>query len=151
YNNPTPTGEAFDPFGFGANYLGNEITVRGANGYSASGRAILDYDGVYPSLYKTQTTRRSVSGQVNYHLLSSLDVSGGGRVEDESGFTDSGTRSTTSRTNGGGFVEAQGRLLERVYANAGVGVEHNAVFGTAVTPRVSVAAYLHTASTTTDR
>jgi vitamin B12 transporter len=147
YDNPTPTGEAFDPFGFGANYLGNDVTVRGANGYSASGRAILDYSGVYPSLYKTETTRRSVSGQVNYHLASSLDISGGGRVEGESGSTDSGTRTSTSRTNGGGFVEAQGRVLERIYANAGLGVEHNAVFGTAVTPRVSVAAYLHTAST----
>lgn len=150
YDNPTPTGEAFDPFGFGANYLGNEVTVRGANGYSATGRAILDYDGVYPSLYKTETKRRSVSGQVNYQVFSSLDIAGGARVEDESGFTDAGTRSTTSRTNGGGFVEAQGRLLDRVYANAGVGVEHNAVFGNAVTPRVSVAAYLHTASTQND-
>lgn len=150
FDNPTPSGEAFDPFGFGANYLGNEVTIRGANGYSASGRAILDYGGVYPSLFKTETTRRSVLGQVNYHLLSALDVSGGGRVEHESGFTDSGTRSDTARTNGGAFVEAQGRVLDRVYANAGVGVEHNAVFGNAVTPRVSVAVYLHTASAPND-
>jgi vitamin B12 transporter len=150
YDNPAPTGEAFDPFGFGANYLGNQVTIRGANGYSATGRAILDYSGVYPSLYRTETTRRSVSGQVNYQLASSLDISGGARVEHESGFTDSGTRSDTARTNGGGFVEAQGRLLDRIYANAGVGVEHNAVFGTAVTPRLSIAAYLHTASTPND-
>jgi vitamin B12 transporter len=147
YDNPTPTGEVSDPFGSGfPNYLGDPVIIRGANGYTVSGRAILDYGGVFPSIYKTETTRRVLTGQANYHLLPSLDLSGGARVEHEDGFTDSGTRSETTRTNGGAFVEAQGRLLDRVYANAGVGVEHNEVFGNAVTPRVSVAAYLRTAS-----
>ena len=36
-----------------------------------------------------------------------------------------------------------------VYVNAGVGYEHNAAFKSAVTPRVSVAAYLHQATTGT--
>jgi len=146
YDNQTPSGEPYDPFGFGANYLGDTVTIRGANGYSATGRAILDYQGVYPSIYTTETSRRSLSGQANYQLFPALDIAGGAHVERESGFTDSGTRSETARTNGGAFVEAQGRLLERLYANAGVGVEHNAVFGTVATPRVSIAAYLHTAS-----
>ncbi len=144
--NPTPTGEPFDPFGFGANYLGQLMTIHGANGYSATGQAILDYSGTYPTTYLASTTRRGVTGQVNYQLLPSLDISGGAHVEHESGFTDSGTRSTTDRTNGGAFIEAQGHLVDRVYANAGVGVEHNEVFGTVATPRVSVAAYLRTAS-----
>ena len=48
YVNPTPTGEAFDPFGFGANYLGNQVTITGANGYSATGHAILDFGGHLP-------------------------------------------------------------------------------------------------------
>ena len=33
FENPSPTGEPFDPFGFGPNYLGKNVTVRGANGY----------------------------------------------------------------------------------------------------------------------
>src|SRR5262249_34021514 len=28
--NPTPTGEPFDPFGFGPNYLGRTVTIHGA-------------------------------------------------------------------------------------------------------------------------
>jgi len=49
--NPSPTGVYSDPFGFGGNYLGNKVTITGANGYSVSGRAILDYGGVYPQPY----------------------------------------------------------------------------------------------------
>jgi vitamin B12 transporter len=147
YDNPTPSGEPSDPFGSGfPNYLGNQVTIRGANGYSVTGRGILDFSGVFPSIFKTETTRRVLNGQVNYHLFPSLDLSGGARVEHEDGFTDSGTKSETTRTNGGAFVEAQGHVLDRIYANVGVGVEHNEVFGNAVTPRVSIAAYLRTAS-----
>ncbi|GIT67879.1 MAG: hypothetical protein Ct9H300mP25_13510 [Acidobacteriota bacterium] len=50
-DNRTPTGEAFDPFGFGANYLGDEVTIVGSNGFQTTGRAILDYGGVYPSIF----------------------------------------------------------------------------------------------------
>ena len=46
--NPTPTGQPFDPFGFGPNYLGNVVTVTGANGDSVTGQAILDFGGTYP-------------------------------------------------------------------------------------------------------
>src|SRR5262249_51001068 len=47
--NPTPTGEPFDPFGFGPNYLGNTVTIAGANGYSVTGQGTLDFSGTYPS------------------------------------------------------------------------------------------------------
>ena len=49
YINPTPTGTPFDPFGFGANYLGNTVTLTGADGATVTGRAILDFGGTYPS------------------------------------------------------------------------------------------------------
>jgi len=56
-------------------------------------------------------------------------------------------RSVSERTNGGAYVEARASV-NRVYANGGFGVDHNAVFGTAVTPRVSAAAYLRSPSST---
>ena len=140
--NPTPTGDPFDPFGFGPNYLGQTVTIHGANGTSATGRAILDFAGQYPQVFDSSTSRRSLTAQTDYAFSSHAGVSGGGRFEDETGFTDSGTRSTTTRHNGGAFVEARGALGERVYAAGGVGLDHNAVFGFAATPRVSVATYL---------
>lgn len=140
--NPSPTGEPFDPFGFGPNYLGQTVTIRGGNGTSATGRAILDFGGQYPQVFDSSTTRRAITAQTDYRFPRSLSVSAGFRFEDEAGFTDSGTRSATTRHNGGAFVEARESLGERVYLAGGTGFDHNAVFGFAVTPRVSVASYL---------
>ena len=53
FENPSPTGQPFDPFAgtpfdSGPNYLGNVVTIKGANGYSVTGQAILDFSGTYP-------------------------------------------------------------------------------------------------------
>jgi iron complex outermembrane receptor protein/vitamin B12 transporter len=149
--NPTPTGEPFDPFGFGANYLGNTVTIRGANGYSVTGRAILDFGGGFPSLFTAHTTRRLISGKASYRVTSALDVSGGGRFEREEGFTQfqSNPLSESERNNGGAFVE--GRVsVPRLFVSGGVGFEHNAVFENAASPRLSVAAYLRQPSAGAD-
>jgi iron complex outermembrane receptor protein/vitamin B12 transporter len=141
--NPSPTGEPFDPFGFGSpNYLGDVVTLTGANGYSATGQAILDYSGVYPILYDANTTRRSGYGQMTGHLADWLDLSAGARVDHEDGFTIyAGDRSASTRTNAGAFTEAR-ITLHRLFASAGLGYDHNAIFQSAVTPRASVAFYL---------
>lgn len=146
-NNPTPTGEAYDPFGFGANYLGTVVTIRGANGTSATGRAILDYGGPYPQFYNADTSRRSLFAQADYQVASTLNVAGGLRYDHEAGETDStfGGPSAVTHNNTGAFVEARAKA-RRMYVNAGLGIDHNAVFKTAVTPRVSVAAYVRTPS-----
>ena len=147
YVNPSPTGEAFDPFGFGANYLGNPETIRGANGTTATGRAILDYGGAYPQPFESGAKRRAVAAQTTYQVMPALALSAGARFEHEEGFADSGTRSTTDRDNYGSFLEARAKL-RRLYANAGVGYEHNQVFRSAWTPRLSVALYLREPSPT---
>jgi vitamin B12 transporter len=145
--NPTPTGQPFDPFGFGANYLGNVVTLTGANGYSVTGRAILDYAGVFPSLYDASTKRQSASGEATGHLTEHLDVSAGGRFDHEDGFTlYNGKRSDADRNNGGVFVEARA-ALRRAFVTAGLGYDHNAIFKSAVTPRVMAAVYLRDPST----
>jgi iron complex outermembrane receptor protein/vitamin B12 transporter len=142
YTNPTPTGQPDDPFGFGANYLGQPVTLRGANGYTASGRAILDFGGVYPSLFASRTTRRVLSGEGTFQVATSLAISGGARYEREQGYRDPDGDPTGTRNNGGAFVEARATVLNRHYISAGIGVEHNEAFGEAVTPRLSVASYV---------
>ena len=148
--NPAPTGEPFDPFGAGANYIGRVVTLSGANGYTTTGRAILDYGGTYPASYESRATRRVISGQTSVDLSPWLEVSGGARYERERGESctiasdclgQSGNAVVT-RDNGGGFGEARVSLANRYYLTAGVGFEHNAVFGEAATPRISAAVYL---------
>lgn len=146
--NPTPTGTYVDPFGFGGNYLGQVVTVTGANGHSVSGRGILDYAfSPFPSRFDSRTTRKTLSGQASVQVAANFQVSGGARYEREQGYDDPQADASAARDNGGAFVEGRAGLGERVYVNAGVGVEHNAAFKSAVTPRVSVAVYLHEATT----
>lgn len=145
FTNPAPTGEAFDPFGFGTNYLGDTVTVTGANGYSVTGRAILDYGGSYPSIFDSDTSRRFLSGRATYRVNGALDLTGGLRLEREEGR--SGSSDTIRRTNAGAFVEAQASGGNRLFVTGGLGLEQNGLFGRAVTPRVSMALYARSPAT----
>lgn len=139
FTNPTPTGTAFDPFGFGANYLGNDVTITGENGFSVTGQAILDFGGVYPSISESNTKRHLFSAQADVDLVPALAFSVGGRVEDEAG--ESTFSSRAHRRNYGAFVEGRAGVGPRLYVNGGVGLEDHAIFDREVVPRLSVAFY----------
>jgi len=143
-NNPAPTGIPFNPFGFGANYLGDTVSICGANYYCATGQAILDFGGSYPELFNSRTTVQSVGGQSDYFFRPDLGVTGGFNYihEDGSSQSSGSPKSVTRRDNYDYFLEGRGDLWQRAFATAGVGFEDNAVFGFAVTPRVSLAYYL---------
>jgi vitamin B12 transporter len=135
---PAPSGTPFD-----GNFLGNPVTIRGANGYTVTGQAILDFGGTYPQTSDSTTTRRSLYVQSNYDFRSNLAGIFGFRYENENGDTEfQGTRSPANRNNVSFFAEGHGNLFHRFYATAGVGLDDNAVFGFAATPRVSLAYYL---------
>ena len=146
--NPSPTGTRSDPSAF-ANFLGNVVTITGANGYSVTGRAILDFGGAFPSPYDSTVTRRSLVGQTGYHVNEALDLSGGVRVEREHGTSlFAGTLTETTRANHGAFAEARASAMGRLFVTGGTGFDHNEIFGNVASPRVSVAAYLRQPSAT---
>jgi vitamin B12 transporter len=143
FDNPAPTGTPSDPFGFGPNYLGESVAICGANRYCVSGQAILDFGGTYPGLFDSQTSVRSLEAQSDYIFKPNLSASFGFRYAHEAGFTESsGARSPTVRNNFGYFLEAHGNLRHRAFATAGVGLQDDAVFGFAATPRLSLAYYV---------
>jgi iron complex outermembrane receptor protein/vitamin B12 transporter len=113
-----------------------------------TGRAILDFGGTYPSRFDSRTTRRALSGQTTYTVNALLSVSAGARYEREEGFDDPGGDPIATRNNGGVFGEVRLTLMNRHYVTGGVGLEHNAAFGEAVTPRISIASYLRQPSAT---
>lgn len=140
--NPSPSGTPSDSSAF-ANYLGNTVTITGANGYSVTGRGILDYGGSYPSIYDATATRSLLYGQTNYEVSQALNIAGGARFEHENGTSESAySTSDKTRDNYGAFAEARARLGALLFVSGGVGLDHNAVFGTEASPRVSVAAYV---------
>jgi iron complex outermembrane receptor protein/vitamin B12 transporter len=136
YDNPSPTGQSFDPFGSGfPNYLGNVVTIRGANGYSVTGQGILDYGGTYPMIYTDYEARRSVYAQSDYNFFGDWVGVFGFRYEHEDG-------QGLTRDNYSTFLEGHGSVGHRFFATFGGGFEHNSFFGFAATPRVSMACYL---------
>jgi iron complex outermembrane receptor protein/vitamin B12 transporter len=143
FADPAPTGQ-IDANG---DYLGNVVTIKGANGYSVTGQAILDYgiySGViYPASYPYYEARRSAYGETDYRFFGDWTGVAGFRYEHENG-NDDGYVAT--RDNYSSFLEAHGSVAHRLFVTTGVGIEHNAVFGLAGTPRVSAAYYLRSPS-----
>jgi iron complex outermembrane receptor protein/vitamin B12 transporter len=130
--NPTPSG-IFDPAS--GNFLGNIVTIHGANGFSTTGQAILDFGGAFPQVAAILTNRDFVDVQSDYVFNPHLTALFGFRFENE-------RVAPIERNNFSYTGELHGNLGNRLYATAGFGVEDNAVFGVAATPRLSLAYYL---------
>ncbi|HXO38238.1 MAG TPA: TonB-dependent receptor, partial [Candidatus Acidoferrum sp.] len=130
--NPSPTGIP-DPFG---NFLGKTVTIHGANGFSTTGQAILDFGGEYPQRFFILNNSDLLTFQSDYTFGSRLSALFAFHYENERG------PKPVERTNFGYTGEVHANLWNRLYATLGVGVEKNAVFGLAATPRASLAYYL---------
>jgi iron complex outermembrane receptor protein/vitamin B12 transporter len=130
--NPSPTGIP-DPFG---NFLGNVVTIHGANGFSTTGQAILDFAGDYPQRVFILNNSDLLTFQSDYSFGTRLTALFAFHFENERG------PKPAERTNYSYTGEVHGNLWNRLYATLGVGVEKNAVFGLAATPRASLAYYL---------
>lgn len=143
FDTPGPAGIPFSAPSLGTNYLGEPVTICGGNGYCASGQAILDYGGVYPMIFDSVTAVRSIDGQTDYAFRRNVEATAGFEYLNESGSSQSSgfLRSGATRNNYDGFLEARGNLRDRLFATAGLGIESNAVFGFANSPRASLAYY----------
>jgi iron complex outermembrane receptor protein/vitamin B12 transporter len=144
YTDYAPTG-TFDSNAFA--YLGAPVTITGANGYSVSGQAIFQYPGTYPSLFNNTTARDFVYAQTDYRITGAdkffnLTAVGGFKYEDERGASISTTASAVERGNYSTMMELMGDVAHRAYFTIGSGIENNAVFGVAATPRASLGYYL---------
>jgi iron complex outermembrane receptor protein/vitamin B12 transporter len=116
------------------------VTITGENGYSTSGRAILDFGGSYPSRSNSNSKRYVFSGNADVDVTDDFSVAFGGRIEDEEGV--STFSAPESRRNHGYFVESRGNVGQRLFLSAGLGVEDHAVFDSEVVPRFSAAVYV---------
>jgi iron complex outermembrane receptor protein/vitamin B12 transporter len=136
----TPAPQGIPLFG---NFVGDFLTITGANGFSTTGQAILDFGGTYPVQASSSSKRDFVYFQSDYNVSPHLLALFGFRYENERGYTLSSLGKTpTDRNNFSYTAEFQGNVWNRVYATAGIGVEKNAVFGVAATPKVSLVYYL---------
>src|SRR5262249_26750299 len=136
--NPSPSG-ILDPI-FG-NFLGHVLTIRGANGFSTTGQAILDFGGTYPQKSFILSNRDFADIRSDYTFSPRLTALFSFRYANERANPVIGS-TPIARSNYSYTGELHGNLGSRLYATLGAGVEDNAVFGVVPTPRVSLAYYL---------
>jgi vitamin B12 transporter len=126
------------------NYYGYNTLIRGANGDSVAGQAVLNFPGVYPNTVERVNNRDQVYFQSDYpftqHILGMFTF----RYEDERGAKKSvalGLDQTLDRRNYDYTAQIQGNYKYRLYYSLGGGAEKNQLFGTVGTPRIGLAYY----------
>jgi vitamin B12 transporter len=143
YTDYAPTGIPYDSPIEGPEYIGAPVTLRGTNGYTVSGQAIFQYVQPYPNQFITSTDRDFVYAQTEYQVKPQLTALFGFRYEAERGFTQPNFEvPPADRGNYSYTLQLAGSLANRFYYTVGSGIENNAVFGVAGTPRASLAYYL---------
>ena len=118
--------------GYG-NTFGNYVTISGANGYKASGQALLDYGGTYPYNNQLVSNRDQLIYQGDYQATQHLSALIGFHFEEERGLQNSptyGSRTAVGRTNYDYLAAVHGDFKRRFYYTLGGSLEHYSLFGT---------------------
>lgn len=143
-----PAGEFVNDY-LGGNYYGHEVTIRGANGYSAIGRAIMNYStanyGAYPNRIDSVNNRDNLMADTTYTFHPGLVFTGGFRFEDERGSEYSQAYFLNQKVERGNYdynAQLRGQLKNRLFYSASGTVEKNDLYGTVGAPRVGLAYYL---------
>jgi iron complex outermembrane receptor protein/vitamin B12 transporter len=131
----------FDAYG---DSLGDLVTITGANGYSVTGRAILDYGGSYPNGYQQVSNRDRLVYQGDYRVTPHLIVLAGFHYEDERAtLTDPSYAEdyAAERTNYDYLASVHGDFKGRFFYTLGGSLERNSLFGTDTSPRAGLSYY----------
>jgi iron complex outermembrane receptor protein/vitamin B12 transporter len=152
-----PSGERIDNYdGFGdVATFGDTVTIKGANGASATGRAELDYVGScylgsctyeqYPFTYHLVSNRDELVYQGDFRFTPHLAGLIGFNFEDERGsevVPDFFTNESTERTNYDYRAAVQGDFKSRFFYSLGGSLHHYSQFGVDTTPRAGFSWYV---------
>jgi len=120
------------------NTLGDSLTITGANGYSVTGQAILDYGGSYPNGYWQVSNRYQLVYQGDYKFTPHLIALIGFQYADERArLVDAsyGEDYSDERDNFDYLANVHGDFKNRFYYTLGGGLEHDSLTGTDTSPR----------------
>jgi vitamin B12 transporter len=127
---------------YGGDYYGNQVTIRGANGYTATGRAVLSYAGSYPQNDDLDSNRDELYFESDFVFPYRIAALFGFRYEDERGsfvYPAYGENEPIQRTNFEYTLQFSGDIRSRLFYSFGGAVEKNHLYGLAGTPRLGVA------------
>ena len=115
-------------------YFGNVVTIRGANGYTATRQA-----SFFIPNEDQASNRDELYYQSDYSFGHYLTVLGGFRYENERGsFVTDFSHETVQRTNFDYTLQFQGAIKSRLFYSAGGGIEKNHLYGITGTPRIGL-------------
>jgi iron complex outermembrane receptor protein/vitamin B12 transporter len=134
-NSGTPV--AFTNYCFGSGTLGNTVTITGANGYSATGQAVLDCS---PYQYQIVSNRDQLIYRGDFTITSHLNALIGFQYEDERG-TES-FYAPVQHDNYDYIAAVHGDFKNRFYYTLGGSLEHYSLFGVETSPRAGLSYYV---------
>ncbi|HWA94008.1 MAG TPA: TonB-dependent receptor plug domain-containing protein [Terracidiphilus sp.] len=132
----------FDAYG---DSLGELVTITGANGYSVTGQAILDYAGTYPFNESFVNNRDEFDYQGDYRVTPHLLGLIGFQYQDERGverIPSYATDESTERTQENYLAAVHGDFHTRFFYNLGGALQHDTLYGTTTTPRAGATYYI---------
>jgi iron complex outermembrane receptor protein/vitamin B12 transporter len=126
-----------DAYGDG---LGETVTITGANGYSVTGQAVLDFAG---PLFSAQyvNNRDQLVYQGDYRFTPHLTALIGFHYEDERGMQNTGTYVAKERSNYDYLAAVHGDFKNRFFYTLGGSLEHYSLFGVQTSPRAGLSYY----------
>lgn len=137
---PSGSGDV-DTFG---DTLGYVVTIKGANGYSATGQAVLDYAEPYPLDEYLVSNRDQLVYQGDYRFTQHLSGLIGFRYADERGserVPNFLIHENTERTNYDYLAAVHGDVHGRFFYTLGGSLEHYSLFGVQTTPHAGFSYY----------
>jgi iron complex outermembrane receptor protein/vitamin B12 transporter len=133
------TSEAYLPYCYGPGTLGNTVTITGANGYTATGQAVLDCS-TYSSQLVNNRDQLVYRGDITItpHLAALI----GFQYEDERGSEPGSTYyKPIERTNYDYQASVHGDFKNRFYYTLAGSLEHYSLFGVQTSPRAGLSYY----------
>ena len=143
----SPSGDllTYDDYGDQA-YYGLPVVITGANGYSVSGRAILDFPSFsasgYPEENQLVNNRDEISYQGDYRFTPHLIATAGFHYEDERGADPQGSIPNVDRTNYVYLANLHGDFKDRFFYTLGGSLGHYSMFGTQTPARAGLTYYV---------
>ncbi|HEY1903188.1 MAG TPA: TonB-dependent receptor [Terracidiphilus sp.] len=148
YNLWSPSGQLFtyDSYGDQA-YYGLPVAITGANGYTVSGRAILDFPAFPPETFpegnQIVSNRDQISYQGDYRFTPHIVATAGFHYEDERGAAPGSSYLTpVERTNYDYLAAVHGDFKDRFFYTLGGSLERYSLFGTQTSPRAGLSYYV---------
>ena len=130
----------FDSFG---DSFGYPVTITGANGYSVTGQALLDYAGTYPQGYQLVSNRDQIGYQGDLTFTPHLTALIGFQYENERGAEPGSSYYTPVQRNNYDYLAAvHGDIKNRFFYTLGGDLEHYSLFGVQTTPRAGLSYYV---------